>query len=529
MRSRREQVEAHRFITSRMNQALVLANPDSIERPLRRIGVSIFASTMVLALIFAGFAIATLFGKGNDDPVFNSIILVKGTSTIYVYTTDDGKEPTKEDPAKLWPVTNYTSALLLLQPYDGKVPVQTLKPESLADKPRGFMVGIDGIPAEPPSKAELLQNQDWNACSMPREQGSTDGFQLTQLVIKDMEKPTNWLSDDKWVLVKTAIDEESSEEPVYFLLWNDKKYEITDLRALDALGLTEAQAVPVNENVINTILPGAPLTIEPEDYFGQPSEEGVQSTDGAAVTYAQPLEISGAFYTLVKDGENGDELAKITETQKELLQTLTTTPVAVDPSALVDYGAQATFGSGDFPTTVLSDTVWEPDSGRPAICAVYDPNSTTNKADEGTEIRVAMYDTAPKQLTDSAEAVEFTKEGDIFSNVEGIAAQTVVEPGRAVLADSRTNSGATIQANTFLIDSLGFQFGIVDKGETDSTQRLLGYGDVRPVSVPDTMISLIPRGADLDPNEARKQLVYDDAKVPAFETEEEAPAEGGGG
>ncbi len=129
MRSRREQVEAHKFITSRMNQALVLANPDSIERPLRRIGVSIFASVMVLALIFAGFAIATLFGKGNALPVVRQHHHHQGHQRGLRVHHDDGKEPTEEDPAKLWHVTNYTSALLLLQPgIEGKVPVQTLKP-----------------------------------------------------------------------------------------------------------------------------------------------------------------------------------------------------------------------------------------------------------------------------------------------------------------------------------------------------------------------------------------------------------------
>nr|BFF22037.1 hypothetical protein GCM10025732_00020 [Glycomyces mayteni]BFF27941.1 hypothetical protein GCM10025732_59060 [Glycomyces mayteni] len=149
MRSRREQVDAHKFITSRMNQALVLANPDSVERPLRRIGVSIFASVMVLALVFGGFAIATLFGKGNDKPEANHIIQVKGTSAIYVYTTaDPNEEPTPEN-LKLWPVTNFTSALLLLKPYQGDPPVQTLKPSSLKDIPRGFMVGIDNVPAQP--------------------------------------------------------------------------------------------------------------------------------------------------------------------------------------------------------------------------------------------------------------------------------------------------------------------------------------------------------------------------------------------
>jgi type VII secretion protein EccB len=524
MRSRREQVEAHRFITTRMNQALVLANPDSIERPLRRIGVSIFASVMVMALIFGGFAVATLFGKGNDEPLFNHIIQVKGTSALYVYTTANGQEATAENPAKLWPVTNYTSALLLLQPYQGEPPVQSLKPTSLKDYPRGFMVGIDNVPAQPPTKDELLQDQDWNACSMPREVGSVDAHQLTQLVVQDMEKPSAWLSDDKWVLAKTAVDTSAGETAVYYLLWNDRSYQIEDDGVLNSLGLNKDQAIPINANVIDTMLPGAPLKVDIETYFGGPSEEGVQTEDGATVNYGQPLEIAGNYYVLLKDPGLGDEFAEITQTQKDLLQAVYDTPVVVSPTERDAFGAQAQYGQDNFPTQVLSDNVWEPSGERPAVCAVYDP---TAQEEGQTRIPIALYDTAPKTLTDAAESVEFTTQGDIHSSVDGITAQTVIAPGRAVLADSRTNSGATIEGITYLVDSLGFQYGIVDEGKTDVTQGLLGYAGVDSVSVPNRMIELIPKGADLDPYEARKQLVIDDSEVPRYDTGE-SPAEDGG-
>jgi hypothetical protein len=46
------------------------------------------------------------------------------------------------------------------------------------------------------------------------------------------------------------------------------------------------------------------------------------------------------------------------------------------------------------------------------------------------------------------------------------------------------------------------------------------------VSVPDTMIHLIPRGPDLDPFEARKQMSSNADDIQVYET---APAEEGGG
>ncbi|MQM25289.1 type VII secretion protein EccB [Glycomyces albidus] len=526
MRSRREQVEAHKFITSRMNQALVLANPDSIERPLRRIGLSIFVSVMVLALVFGGFAVATLFGKGNDLPEFNHIIQVKGTSAIYVYTTADGQQPSEGNEAKLWPVTNFTSALLLLQPYEGDPPVQTLKATSLKDIPRGFMVGIDDVPAQPPTKEELLQDQDWNACSMPREAGSVDTHQLTQLVIEDMQAPTSWLGEDQWVLTKVAGGGADGGD-LFYLLWNDRKFRIDDLGVLNSLALNADEAIPVNANFMETILPGSPLQVDIEPYFESTSEEGVESDEGATIAYGQPLEVAGAFYVLLKTSDKGDEFAPITETQKDLLQSKYGTPVTVSPTVRDATGAQATYGPDGFLTDVLSEEVWRPESERPALCAVYDP---TSQEDGQTRIEVALYDSAPSTLTEAAKAVEFTEAGDIHSSVPGLDAQTVLPPGRAVLADSRTNEGATIQSNTFLVDSLGFQFGIVDEGETNRTQNLLGYQGVSAVSVPHTMISMIPSGNDLSPWEARKQLTIDDSEAPRFETgeEESAQPESGG-
>ncbi|RRR99093.1 type VII secretion protein EccB [Glycomyces terrestris] len=523
MRSRREQVDAHKFITSRMNQALVLANPDSIERPLRRIGLSIFVSVMVLALVFGGFAVATLFGKGNDLPQLNHIIQVKGTSALYVYTTADGKDPSEGNEAKLWPVTNFTSALLLLQPYQGDPPVQSLKATSLKDIPRGFMVGLTDVPAQPPTKEELLQDQDWNACSMPREVGSTDAFQLTQLVIEDMAEPTSWLGEEQWVLAKVAEDAEAGEER-YYLLWNDRKYRIDDLSVLNSLGLNENQAVPVNANVMTTIKDGAPVQVDIEQYFTSTSTEDVKTESGATVVYGQPLEIAGAFYVLLQTADNGDEFAPITEVQMELLQSEYGEPVTVTPQVRDEIGAQATYGSDIFLTDVLKDAVWNPEGERPALCAVYDPQA---QEEGNTKIEIALYDSAPQTLTSAAESVEFTPDGDIHSSVDNLAAQTVLAPGRAVLADARTDEGATVQGNTYLIDSLGFQYGIVDEGQTDSTQNLLGYQGVAAVSVPDTMLSLVPPGTDLDPWEARKQLTIDDSEATRYDTGEETAQEGG--
>jgi hypothetical protein len=157
------------------------------------------------------------------------------------------------------------------------------------------------------------------------------------------------------------------------------------------------------------------------------------------------------------------------------------------------------------------------------VCAVYDPQAQES---ESTTIKVAMYHVAPKTLTSNAESVEVLEDGTIFSDTKGLPAQTVLPQGRAALIDSRTPQGATISGITFMISDQGVRHGIADDGPTDTTQNMLGYKDVKAVSVPDTMINLIPKGPDLDPYEARKQMTSNTEEVKVYET---APEEGEGG
>ncbi|MFC3491794.1 type VII secretion protein EccB [Glycomyces rhizosphaerae] len=528
MRSRREQVEAHKFITSRMNQALVLANPDSIERPLRRIGVSIFASVMVLALIFGGFAIATLFNKGNALPVEGNIITIKGTNSVYVFVTKDGTESTEDNPARLWQVTNYTSALLLAKPGSTGVPeVQDLKPSSLKDIPRGnFTIGIQGIPSQPPDPSELLQDRDWNTCSMPREDGGTAEFQLTQLVVDDLpEDQSVQLGDDHWLLAKTATKEDSQAPLKYYLLWNGGKYDIGEegelsTRIISALGLDKDDAMPLNENMLNTIPAVAPLMPEPRTEFE--STSAVMGKDGEYIQYGRPVKVGGELFVLTKQAD-GDEFATISPTLAKVLESGYGEQQELDPADASVIGTQGDYMADGYPDADLRDELWTSDKKRPAVCAVYDPQA---QEDESTKLDIIMYDAAPEELTLPADGVEIDENGNIFSETENLAAQTVLPQGTAALADSRTAEGATISGFTYLISDQGIRHGIADEGKTDMTQTMLGYADVKPVSVPHTMINLIPKGPDLDPYEAKKQMTSNTEDVPVYETQ---PEEGEGG
>jgi hypothetical protein len=399
---------------------------------------------------------------------------------------------------------------------------------SLKDTPRGsFTIGIQGIPSQPPDKSELLKKDiNWNTCSMSRVEGGTAEFQLTQLVVADLPDPQAWLSDDKWVLAQTAPKPGSDAPPKYFLLWNGGRYEIGDEETatsiISSLNLPVADAVMLNESMLNTIPPIAPIWPDPRPEFGDASE--VPAVGGGTVTYGAPVRAAGEQYVLLN--ENGvDAFAPISDTMFKLLQSQVATEQEVEPTTVSTVGNQAVFEPKTYPKEDLSESLWTTDARRPAVCAVYDP---ANQDTESTKIQVALYETAPDTLTENAKSVEVDDNGEIFSTIDNLQAQTILPQGTATLIDKRTDQGATVSGFTFMVSDQGIAHGIVDDGPTDTTQNALGYRDVKPVSVPDTMVVLIPEGPELDPYEARKQMLPNIEDVPVYETEPEEGAEGGG-
>ncbi|GAB3645242.1 type VII secretion protein EccB [Glycomyces tarimensis] len=517
MRSRREQVDAHRFITSRMNQALVLANPDSVERPLRRIGVSIFASVMIMVLILGGFLIAALLNKGNDDPMANHIIFEKGTNAIYVYTTMSGKEPTEDDPLKLWPVANYTSALLLLSsPYQDEPPTQSLKPESLSGYPRGFTIGIEGAPPSPPPPDSLLQNELWHVCSSPVRDGRNE--HLVQVAVaKDSEPdmPAAEPLGEQWLYARTV-------EGDIYLLTSNRKYKIADDEYFNKVGHDEDDVATVKKEVIDTISPGPDLAITPRPEFGTPSDVTI---DGIEANYGQPVQEGSSLYVLI-EGADGATFAPISDVMRQLLEPEYGAGVTLEINSthLTEHGAQGDYEEGSFPAAIPAEPVTV-SGNRPAVCSTFDPTATG----EAANMVIGTYETAPKLLTDHAESITMD-DGTIIATGDPVA-QTVLPSGHAALVSPQQQPGTTVKSVTYLIDSLGYKFGIQDSGtQHGSTKALLGYSSVEPVGVPESVLSLVQAGAVLDPEEARSELdPSGESQVPfdSGESEEAAAEEGG--
>ncbi|WP_460370910.1 type VII secretion protein EccB, partial [Actinocorallia lasiicapitis] len=152
MLTRKDLLAAHRLMTQRAGQALLLAEPDNPDRPLRRIGIGTFSGLMVAVLLVAGWGIAGLITKDGAARGIDAqtVVIAKGTGAKYVLCGD----------GRLCLTANYASARLALG--GGGVKVRTVATKSLAKYARGPLIGIPGAPDALP---DLLKDAVRTICA----------------------------------------------------------------------------------------------------------------------------------------------------------------------------------------------------------------------------------------------------------------------------------------------------------------------------------------------------------------------------
>jgi hypothetical protein len=136
MQTRRDLLQAHRLMTRRAALALLQAEPDPPDQPLRRLNVGLISSVLVAVIVAAAFGVWGLLAPGDAQGLTSAgtLIIDSQTGTSYIWC----------DHHKLCPVVNYASARLALS---SSAPDQrTVSQASLARYPRGPLIGIPGLP-----------------------------------------------------------------------------------------------------------------------------------------------------------------------------------------------------------------------------------------------------------------------------------------------------------------------------------------------------------------------------------------------
>ncbi|MFL6055850.1 MAG: type VII secretion protein EccB [Actinoallomurus sp.] len=473
MQTRKDLLQAHRLMTQRAAQALMLGEPDTPEFPLRRLNVASFIGLMAAVLVTAGFGIVGLLkpssANGITDP--GTIIIEKETGARYIWCLDDVK--------KLCPVANYTSAKLLTG--TGQAKQALVSRDALANYDRGPTVGIPGAPDTLPAANKLVK-MPWSVCVRSADLTLAGHASLVTLVA-GKQIGGQPLPGDKAILVQAG------NQP--WVIWRNKRMQAsTD----EVAALTSSTTVPrVAPKWLNALPAGADFKAPTIPGLGQKvaGPQG-QAKVGQIFTVANVTGSTSASYVLLSDG-----LAQLTEIQARLLQADTTVKSALGGSVTstrLDPGvfAQAPRHSGSLTSPDLEGAMpsFLQYTDSSPLCATYSDQT----GNSGAQVSVgADLPPPPDNVYGGANNVD----------------QLVFPPGGAALVGVLPSQGKAGSISTVYLVTEGRRFGLQSK---DLAQKL-GYTlSTDAVPVPAGVVELIPAGPVLDPTAARHPVSQQSAQ-----------------
>jgi type VII secretion protein EccB len=470
MQTRRDQAQAYRFVTRRIVSALLLGEPDTNERPMRRFGLAVFGGAMIAAIVFAGVGVVGfLFPSGAKlgDP---SIVIERETGARYVYTG-----------GVLYPVLNYASARLALG--SDSPAVKTVSLRSLRNVPRGQTVGIANLPDPLPDRTSLLSGP-WSACSLRRASGSADF--VTHVLVGRVEPGGQSLANNGMLVLRR-----NGNAVTRWLLWNGHRLRTTQ-RDLTALGLSAARGAEVTGGFLDGIPLGPDLSVPSISRVGQDGP----NVGGKPAKIGQVFRAAGQTWVLLSTG-----LSAVGPVMRDLLLSSSgaVTEISADAAASARSGRTPTLDPPGFPTAV-PQLVFSDDA--PAmVCAVSDPVAP---ADAPTVIQVyeqIRRNDAPTEPVPARIGPDGTR----------LADRVVIPGGNAALVKILPAPGdTTANTTTYLVSDQGVKYAL-PRVDTDKVLASLGYSGIAPQPVPVYLLSLLAIGPTFDPVLARN-YVTDEAK-----------------
>ncbi|MFJ3671519.1 type VII secretion protein EccB [Streptomyces sp. NPDC090106] len=471
MQSKRDQVEAHVFMMSRLTSGMLLTDPDAPESPMGRTSRGAAWGLLLGALGAAGCVLFGVLSPGGDDSWkgADAVIVRKDTGTRYIY--QDGV---------LHPIRNYASARLI---GGSDLATRLVSAASLDGVPRGTPVGIPGAPDDLPAASDVNAGP-WLVCSGTYTSDHGKRSATTTLVIGSEPPEGDGLTTAQALLVASADKE-------LFLVWHGRRLPLdTEHGAQRALGYGDATARTVSAEFLNSLPLGPELT--PLDVPGRgtsgPSLDGrptrvgqvftVQVPDGPVRYYLlteqglRPLDATRAALVLGdprtrQDSYDGDPPAAVA---------LATDTLAAH---LVRSGTADT-GSVSWPSG--PPRLVEPD-GKQDLCVDVEPSDGSPVTSVAV---VSTLDAAPAVAPEQAQAA--------CSPVDAIG----VRPGAGSVVRALGAGGGELGDTTYLVTDMGVKYRM------PSAQAVadLGYGGTEPAALPSTLLEMLPTGPDLDPDAA---------------------------
>ncbi|WP_431676441.1 type VII secretion protein EccB [Kitasatospora sp. KL5] len=467
MQSKRDQVQAHLFVTGRLATGLLRGEPDAPDTPTGRTsrGTATGLAVALLAALVAGLYGVIVPGGATAWKRPGTLVVVKENGARYLYL--DGR---------LHPVLNEASARLLA---GDRFTVDRVGAKSLAGTPRGTPVGIPGAPDDLPAPTALTAGASWYACAVAGPGPAARTPELALAVTPD--RPGDHLTDTQGVLV-------AAPDGTEHLLWHGRRLRLdTRNGARQALGRADITARPVTAPFLNALPTGPDLAAPDITDRGRPGPLLAARPTTVGQLFTGP---SGDPYVLTSGG-----LAPLTRMTYELLRNDPRTqraayggaavlPGILGPADLAAHTAPAPSAADRTAATATADLPAAPPElleiapGR-AVCADLRPTG------QAPTTSVALVDAAA--VTGLPPAVP-------PGTVPGCATadSVAVRPGSGALV--RALSGAGAGTTLYLVTDTGAKHPLA----SPATAERLGYGAVTPVAVPETFLGLLPTGPVLD-------------------------------
>lgn len=443
MATRRQELQAHRFLVRRLTAGLVGGDPGAAQPPAQRLRAGLFLGTAAGVLGIGGSAVVGMLSPKADGSWRDgqSVVVEQGAYNQYLYSG-----------GVLHQVLNQASAMLALPKYS----VRTVAASALKDVPRGAPVGIVGAPAGVPDPSTLLGGP-WTVCSS----AGADGEPQVSAAL-GVEVPGADVAGGKALYVGVG--------DTRYLVWDGKRHLLkAPLPLMTAFQMTAAQPAAVGAAWLNAVPAGsdiAPLNL------GARTASGDLGSVGDLYTYQ---DASGSYeYVVTAQG-----LTAVTATQAALLRAGgSPAPRPLDPGRLVAAKEQNRVSAalaGDLPAAL------------PTLAAGPGLTGTTTGGTGAVCLEETSNDTYRLRSVTAA-SVDAAGAWSATDNADSHADRVLVRPGSGALATS--TSGGVAQ----LLSASGERFPVASK---DDLGRL-GYGSVVPASVPAAILGLFPEGPVLD-------------------------------
>ncbi|MFJ8475116.1 type VII secretion protein EccB [Kitasatospora sp. NPDC094011] len=461
MQSRRDQVQAHLFVMSRVSSGMLRGEPDAPDTSVARTTRGAVVGLAVGLLVGVGVGVYGLVKPGGatgwQKP--GTLVVVKESGARYLFAG-----------GQLHPVLNQASARLLAGDQFRSVQVSAA---SLAGAARGPVVGIVGAPDGVPAERDLGP-ADWSACAVTVAQGNRTVPELALSV--GLRPGGRALADDQAVLA-------AGPDGVPQLLWRGHRLRIDAADGgLRALGYGTAVPRPVAAGFLDALPVGPDLKAPdlPGRGTAGPALAGLASKVGQLFSGA-----GGEHYLLTQDGlvPLGETMFRLVQgdprTQQDAYGGAVVTPGQVGPADLAAHPAPAAvaaaWSGAELPANppqlvTLGD--------RQAPCAELHPAGGPN----------AVVLT----LADGVGGAPPAAQPGVVPACGG-ADLIAVRPGGGALAVAATGSGAG--STLYLVTDAGVKYPLPSPGAA----KQLGYAKSVPTAVPHRLLDLLPTGPSLDP------------------------------